>query len=322
MHTDKPVVSVLMPAYNHQNYVQDSIKSIINQTYQDIELIVVDDGSKDDTFNKILELKDECEKRFKSCSFETQQNKGTCETLNKLISKANGDYIYIIASDDLVKPCAIECLVEFLNSNPKYGLVVGDNEIIDSNGKNCYWDENRDNVYSKNEAKFLTFVDYLKYYCNFFNDKKFGTYESLQIGNYIPNGYLIRKSILDIIEPLSEKTPLEDYYIMLQLSKHCKFKYIDEILFSYRWHGANSMNNCKTIEKYTQMVKENEERILSELDYEKQSPEIQEIIKYGLLYKRVGIPYLFELQTYLKCGKKIKFLKIFNIKIYKWHKNK
>ena len=315
MHTDKPVVSVLMPAYNHQNYVQDSIKSIINQTYQDIELIVVDDGSKDDTFNKILELKDECEKRFKSCSFETQQNKGTCETLNKLISKANGDYIYIIASDDLVKPCAIECLVEFLNSNPKYVLVVGDNEIIDSNGKNCYWDENRNNVYSKNEAKFLTFVDYLKYYCNFFNDKKFGTYESLQIGNYIPNGYLIRKSILDKVEPFSKEAPLEDYFLMLQLSKYAKFKYLNKVLFSYRWHGVNTITNIEKIEKYTNMVRQHEKEILSKLNFKNTLPDVERVVKYGFCYKSIGVPYLFEIKKYLKDDKKTKIIKIFNFKL-------
>ncbi len=316
------LVSVVIPTYNHQNYIQEAIKSIIKQTYKNIELIIIDDGSKDLSYEKALELKPQCEKRFARVVMEKQNNMGCALTLNKLIKMSEGEYIYLIASDDLSKPEAIEKEVIFLDKNPDYGLAVGNSEIIDTEGKKCYWDAQRNNIYDEKYATYKTFVDFLKTGHSKFDDKEFGSYKSLYIGNYIPNGYLIRKSILDIIEPLSEKTPLEDYYIMLQLSKHCKFKYIDEILFSYRWHGANSMNNCKTIEKYTQMVKENEERILSELDYEKQPPEIQEIIKYGLLYKRVGIPYLFEIQTYLKCGKKIKFLKIFNIKIYKWHKNK
>lgn len=312
------LVSVLMPAYNHQNYVQDAIKSIINQTYKNIELIVIDDGSKDDTLNKILELKGECEKRFTNFSFETQQNKGTCETLNKLISKANGDYIYIVASDDLVKPYAIECQVEFLNSNPKYGLVVGDNEIIDSNGIKCYWDKNRNNVYNKNEAKFLTFVDYLKNGCSFFNEKNFGTYESLQIGNYIPNGYLIRKSTLDKVEPFSKDAPLEDYFLMLQLSKYSKFKYLNKVLFSYRWHGANTITNVEKIEKYTNMVRQYEKEILSKLDFKNTLPDVEIVARYGVCYKSVGIPYIFEIKKYLKDGRKTKVLRLFNsdIKVY------
>lgn len=316
MLTDKPLISVLMPAYDHQNYVQDAIKSIINQTYKNIELIVIDDGSKDDTLNKILELKDECEKRFTNFSFETQQNKGTCETLNKLISKAKGDYVYIVASDDLVKPYAIECQAEFLNSNPQYGLVVGDNEIIDSNGKKCYWDEKRNNVYSKNEAKFLTFADYLKNGCSFFNDKNFGSYESLQIGNYIPNGYLIRKSILDKVEPFSKEAPLEDYFLMLQLSKYAKFKFLNKVLFSYRWHGANTITNIEKIEKYTNMVKQYEKEILSKLDFKNTLPDVERVVKYGFCYKSFGVPHLFEIKKYLKDGKKTRIVNIFNYRVH------
>ena len=98
----KTLVSVIIPAYNHEKYVQETIKSIINQTYQNIELIVIDDGSKDFTWQKILEMKDECERRFEKVHFETKQNEGTCKTLNKLLSCAQGDFIDLIASDDLV----------------------------------------------------------------------------------------------------------------------------------------------------------------------------------------------------------------------------
>ena len=111
---EKPV-SVIIPAYNHQKYVQDTIKSIINQTYQNIELIIIDDGSTDRTWQKILEMKADCEKHFKNAHFETKENEGTTRTLKKLLSLANGEYVYIIASDDIIKPSAIEKQVDFLN---------------------------------------------------------------------------------------------------------------------------------------------------------------------------------------------------------------
>ena len=75
---EKPLVSVIVPAYNHETYVQDTINSIINQTYRNIELIVIDDGSKDSTWAKIQELKERCEKRFARVHFETKENEGTC----------------------------------------------------------------------------------------------------------------------------------------------------------------------------------------------------------------------------------------------------
>ncbi len=90
-----PLVSVIIPAYNHENYVQECINSIIEQTYKNIELIIVDDGSKDSTWNKIQEMKAVCEKRFVRVHFETKENEGTCKTLNKLLSLAKGEFIYL-----------------------------------------------------------------------------------------------------------------------------------------------------------------------------------------------------------------------------------
>ena len=184
----KDLVSVLVPAYNHEKYVQDTINSIIAQTYKNIELIVLDDGSKDSTWQKIEEMKDKCEERFVRVHFETKENEGTCKTLNKLISLAQGEFIYLIASDDLAKPQAIEKEVVFLSKHNDYGLVVGDNEIIDSDSKRCYWDEKKNNVYKQNEATYKTFVDFLSLKNPYFYNKSFGSYSTLYIRNYIPNG--------------------------------------------------------------------------------------------------------------------------------------
>ena len=148
----QPLVSVLIPAYNHENYIQETIKSIINQTYQNIELLIVDDGSKDSTYQKMQEMKKECEKRFVSVHFETKENEGTCKTLNKLLSLVKGNYLYIIASDDMAKPNAIEKGINFIEKNPDYALCVGDNEIIDSENKVCFWDKDRNILYENKRA--------------------------------------------------------------------------------------------------------------------------------------------------------------------------
>ena len=75
--SNNPLVTVIIPVYNHENFVQIAIKSIINQTYQNIQLIVIDDGSKDSSYQKVLELKKECEKRFPKTYFETKENEGS-----------------------------------------------------------------------------------------------------------------------------------------------------------------------------------------------------------------------------------------------------
>jgi alpha-1,3-rhamnosyltransferase len=238
-----PLVSVIIPAYNHEKYVQETIVSIIEQTYKNIELIIIDDGSKDSTWQKILEMQDNCKKRFVSIDFSTQENSGTCLTLNHLIEKTQGEYVYIIASDDKAAREAIEIEYTFLSENPDYALVVGANDIIDADSKRCFWDKDRNNVYDEKDAKWLSWSDVLMRFgdqLDFFSDD-FGTYKSLlYFENHIPNGYLIRRSIFNNIEKFTPDAPLEDYYLMLQISKYAKMKYLSDTLFYYRWHGINA----------------------------------------------------------------------------------
>ncbi len=314
------LVSVIIPAYNHENYVLETINSIICQTYKNIELIIVDDGSRDNTWELICSQEEKCRESFCNVSFETQENQGTCATLNKLISKAQGEFIYLIASDDLAKPEAIEIGVNFLKNNSEYGLVVGDNELIDGKGQICYWDKERNIEYNKKKAKYKTFVDYLKKENKYFHNSKFGTYDTLYIGNYIPNGYLIRKNIIDKIPKFTTQAPLEDWFLMLQLSKYTKFKYINKVLFSYRWHGGNTILNQEKIQKYSQMTRNWENKIIQELDLSNCRKDVQDVIKNGAIYKKNGIPYIFEILKYKKyhTGREItkKEIKLFNIKIF------
>ncbi len=68
-----PLVTVVIPSYNHQNFVQDSIRSIIQQSYQNIELLVIDDGSSDQSIEKIKEMVEQCEERFVRFEFRYRQ---------------------------------------------------------------------------------------------------------------------------------------------------------------------------------------------------------------------------------------------------------
>jgi len=271
----KDLVSVIIPAYNHEKYVQEAIQSIIEQTYQNIELIIIDDGSKDSTWQKINEKKEICEKRFLNVTFETQENQGTYTTLNRLLEKARGEYIYLIASDDIATPKAIELEWEFLSKNPDFALVVGENLVIDQNGTQCYWNEKRENVYSKDELVYSSFTDWLAKTTNQidFYSNDFGSYESLLVCNYIPNGYLIRNNIFEKTGYFTKEAPLEDYWLMLQISKYAKMKYINEPTFYYRWHCENTIsqrgkiakNHKKTLNFEIKQVKASKDKKLKTL---------------------------------------------------------
>lgn len=275
-----PLVSVCIPAYNHEKYVQETIQSIINQTYQNLELIILDDGSKDKTWQKIQEMEAVCKKRFTEVYFATKQNEGTSKTLNKLIDLAHGEFIYMFSSDDLVKPQAIEREVAFLSEHKDYGLCVGDDEIIDSQSRRAYWDKDRKLVYNKKEAVYKTFVEFLSEYHGFdFTSEKFGSYKLLYHDNHVPNGFLLRKSILDKIGGYNPKAPVEDWYLMMQISKYCKMKYINEILFSYRWHDSNSIKNSDKMRIMEEKTRQYEDYILDNISIASREvlPEVIEV---------------------------------------------
>ena len=120
MPTAKPLVSAYISAYNHEKYIEEAVRGLINQTYENMELIVLDDGSTDATYQKLLKLKPACEKRFKRVVMETHENIGLAENLNRIISLAQGKFFFGVASDDIAKPQAVEVLENFLSKNPEY----------------------------------------------------------------------------------------------------------------------------------------------------------------------------------------------------------
>lgn len=314
------LVSVLIPAYNHENYIQETIESIINQTYPNIELIILDDGSKDKTWEKITELKPKCENRFVKIHFETKQNEGTCITLNKLLKLSSGEFVYIIASDDLAKPQAIEEEVKFLQDNPDYALAVGDNEYVDSMGKQIFRTQKAFTSNIKN-AKYKTVKEFLssKLKIDFLSDD-FGSYKTLYKENYIPNGYLIRKNIFETIGNFTKNAPLEDFWLMLQISKYKKMKYIDEILFSYRIHDTNTIGNSTRMRELTTQTRNYEQKLLEKYLTNHKNDELLKIYNEGICYYQTGIPNILMLYKYQKINTRTLKVEIFNKTIYSKNK--
>src|SRR6266487_3978128 len=107
-------ISVLMPAYNCGNYIADSIKSILNQTFKEFELIIIDDGSTDNTGEIVNAFKDS------RILYKKKENKGTAAALNYGLSIAAGDWVARIDADDLNIVTRLEKQLKFLEENPDY----------------------------------------------------------------------------------------------------------------------------------------------------------------------------------------------------------
>lgn len=123
-------VSIILPVYNGEAFLEKALESILAQTYKNFELIVVDDGSTDRTKNILQKFKD---KRIKL--FYNRKRLGIGATLNKAISKASGIYLARADADDIMSPKRIETELRFLKNNSKVVAVGSWTKIIDSNGK-------------------------------------------------------------------------------------------------------------------------------------------------------------------------------------------
>lgn len=134
MKADQPLVTYAIAAYNHADYVQQAIQSIADQTYPNIELIIVDDGSTDATFNKIVAMEQACKQRFTRYTAYTRANRGLVATLNEMLEWAEGEYFACLASDDQLLPCKVEEQVGYLERNPHCPAVFANADLIDDKG--------------------------------------------------------------------------------------------------------------------------------------------------------------------------------------------
>ena len=124
-------VSVLIPVYNCEKYIERCIKSILNQNYDNIEIVIINDGSTDNTQEIIDKLK------FKNSNIVSvnRENKGICETRNELLNIATGEYVMFVDADDWIDEGFIKTYVDNAEG---YDVVVGGFRRPDQNGKTLF----------------------------------------------------------------------------------------------------------------------------------------------------------------------------------------
>jgi len=124
---NEPLISVVMTVYNGVPHLKPAIDSILNQTYTNLEFIIIDDGSTDSTFETIQEIA-RGDRRLK---FFRESRVGRARALNLALSKASGKYVAIQDADDLSAPERLQMELGFLEAHPEYGMVGGQYEVRD-----------------------------------------------------------------------------------------------------------------------------------------------------------------------------------------------
>lgn len=212
--SNQPLVSIVIPCYNHENFVQDCIQSVIEQTYENIELIIIDDGSKDNSVLKIQEMLEKCQNRFKQFEFRYRPNKGLSETLNESLEWCQGKYYSVLASDDQMFDNKTALQVAYLEKNKDCVGCFGGYQLIDEN--------NIVTAYSKKDEKSYSFNEIFLHKHDLPAPTQMLLLNKLkEIGGY-------RKGII-----------IEDWYMWLKLAKIGKLHYISEYLAFYRNHSDN-----------------------------------------------------------------------------------
>lgn len=221
----KPLVTIRTSCYNHEDYLGDYFESIINQTYQNIELVLFDDASPDNSQKVIEEWLPKLEERFVRVIYiPREKNVGLIKNCNDSIKLAQGKYIFGFASDDVMLPKKIENSVNFLENNEEYGMVYSD--IIEyRNGKAA--------IKSRFGNKAMPEGDIFQ--------------QLLLKGNFIPApSVCIRSDVFNVINGYDDKLAVEDYQMWLSIAEKYQVGYLGEPTALYRIHDKSLSHNKET----------------------------------------------------------------------------
>ena len=155
---------------------------------------------------------------------------------------------------------------------------------------------------------------------DFFSDD-FGTYPLLLLGNHVPNGYLVRKSIFEKTGYYTEKAPLEDYYIFLQIAKYARMRYIPQTLFYYRWHGTNSIKQLGKMGKFGKITRRYDLELVKKSNDSKIKQYVHDYLSSFPIQHILKIPFVIEIfKRKTSCFEQV-VLRLFGFSFELSHKN-
>ncbi len=228
------MVSVIIPVYNGELYIGQAIESILSQSYKDVEIIVVDDGSTDSTEKVVRSYENVC--------YIYQANSGPAAARNKGMSVSKGEYIAFLDSDDLYKENKLEEQVKAFEKNKDVDIVYNDCIAVD---------------------KDLNYINTLRSEGVYENEKDFLCMLLFRQIIPIPPSIMLRRKCFEEGYVYDDRYKhAEDYEYIIRLAQRYKFFYIPKPLYIYRRH-ANNLTNAHNIQQ------EQEVKALKELGFEK-----------------------------------------------------
>ncbi|MEN9521363.1 MAG: hypothetical protein RLZZ381_3951 [Cyanobacteriota bacterium] len=237
---DKPKISVIIPTYNAMSYLPEAVDSVLRQTFGDFELIIVDDGSHDNTVEWVISLTDPRVKLI------TQENQGSAAARNRGIAIAQGAYIALFDADDIWEANKLEKQVHFLEAHPSIGLVDTSVVLIDEDGKST-----GKLVTSQAEGDVWKHLVQFQPVCS------------------CDSTPLIRRECFDAVGLFDRDLMfLEDLDWWIRLASSYQFGAIKEPLVKYRQHSGSKSTNCQeTLQAFHKIIEKAFESAPTELLY-------------------------------------------------------
>ncbi|HSJ68104.1 MAG TPA: glycosyltransferase [Anditalea sp.] len=248
------LVSIIITSYNHGKFLPKSILSCLNQTYTHLEILVIDDGSSDDTREIV--------KGFPTVQYHYQKNSGLSNARNTGSKHAKGKYIVFLDADDWLYPSALEINVQFLSSNENLAFVSGSHFKI-------FVDTYKMTLYKMNISS-NNFIHFLK-------------------GNYVGMHATVmyRKDVLNLYNFDESLKTCEDYDLYLKISRMHEVLHHDNLIAAYRLHSQNMSSNLSAmLEGALKVLNRQYSHLTNELEYEAYKQGRKNFIKFylGVIY--------------------------------------
>lgn len=219
-------VSVIIPAYNHEKYIGASIESVLEQSFGDLELIIINDGSTDNTEKEILTYDDP------RIIYLSQENSGAHNTINKGIDMARGEYISILNSDDVYHRNRLELCLKFLENHKDTSVVITQVEGITGDGTS---------VTNQKTPQIMAWLDWYKDALKLYETRNFLLSAFAKNILVTTSNYFMRKAVFQKIGGFIALRYTHDWDMLLRLAQLDKIHLIREVLLQYRIHQSNTV---------------------------------------------------------------------------------
>ncbi len=208
---EQPLVSIVALSYNHAPYIREALESVFNQSYSNIELIIVDDASTDDSTSVIAQLIQHKEILF----IKNQTNIGNCRSFNQAFKQSKGKYIIDFALDDIMYPERIQKQVEILEAaDENVGVVFTNVDIVDASGNKLqqHYPAYHHRAADSDIPEGNVFAAVLsRYYIN-------------------PVSMLFRRTVIEKLNGYDEALAYEDFDFWIRSSRYFQYSYLPEVL--------------------------------------------------------------------------------------------